>query len=202
MKRPIVPAVFLLAGCAWQATNPATPLQNGAAARVAPMTLPPKCDGQKDTKKYSTVTEKLGDKAGNMCVPEFGGFSGTVGYGPVSPAAKVTLTTSTTDYTHKLPSPGKGTPILYVQIRFDQNATFGPNAPEVFFVGKYTPGKPYTEFGVLLDSDKADPCYAKATKSKYGGQLELGNGIHDTKFDAKSTLLTVIYAGKQNGSEC
>jgi hypothetical protein len=202
MKRLAILTIVCLSACAQPALGPAVPAQPGALTRVSPQLAPPKCKNQKDEKADASATETLGDKAASMCVPEFGDFGGSIGYGPASPSIKVTLTTSTTDYNGKLPDLGTGSPILYVQLLYHGATTFGPNAPEVVFEGKYKPGKPYTEYGELLNSGGVDPCYAKATKGKYGGQLDLGNGIANTKVSTNDILLVEIYSGKHADSEC
>jgi hypothetical protein len=208
-----VAAAALLAACAQrEATLPSLPagqpLYGGAMQRVAlPDLTPPKCKGQKTTKQYASLTVTLSTKGGSFCIPEFGGFGGTVKYPSATPSVKLSLISSTTNYAH-LPELGTGSAIFYLQLAISGGTTFGTNttAGGGLTSKQIKPGKPYTAFGeaiVFSIPVKFTPCYAVATKGKYGGVIGgLGTLLKNQKVPVKASGFIEIYSGKQASSKC
>ncbi|MFY9885559.1 MAG: hypothetical protein WAK15_12380, partial [Candidatus Cybelea sp.] len=113
-----------------------------------PDLTPPKCKGQKSTKKFASLTVTLSTKGGSFCVPEFGGFGGTIKYPAANPSVKLALISSTTDYNHQ-PQLGSGTAIFYLQLTISSGTAFGDQVPAGggLVAKKIVPGKPYTAYG-------------------------------------------------------
>lgn len=179
---------------------------SGALARAYPPAAPPACKGQKTAKGYAYVTETLSTKGGVLCVPAFGRFGGTVPYGPANPPVKIKLTTSTTNYNNKLPQLGNGPPLLYTQFAFGGNSKLGTKAQgDITFTGvKIAPGKAYTLFGQFIVNGKrmnSKPCYAIASKDKYGGVFDAGKPLADESI-TQGTLIGELDPGKQTDTKC
>ncbi|HEY2473174.1 MAG TPA: hypothetical protein VGI19_00085 [Candidatus Cybelea sp.] len=199
-------AVFIaLAACAQQdRTFAPTTL---SAASIAPDALPPSCKGQKTTKQYASVSEQLLSKGGSLCVPAFGGFGGSIKYPPANPSVKLGLTSSTTNYDH-LPNLGKGSPIFYLQLAISGGTTFGQNvrAGGGLTSQQIDPGEPYTIYGQAVVHHipfNFGPCYAVATKGKYGGVLGgVGTLLKGARVPVAATAVLEIYAGQQTNKEC
>jgi hypothetical protein len=180
---------------------------NAPLSGALPQAVPP-CKGQKTTKEYAYITETFSTEGGDLCDPVFGGFGGTLPYAPAKPSVKIKLTTSTTNYNNKLPKLGKGTPLVYEQLMFGEATTFGKNATgdAVFFGVKIDPGKPYTLFAQFIVKGKkmnANPCYAMASKGKYGGVFNDGaSPLMDTAISADTTIIGEVNPGKQTNTKC
>jgi hypothetical protein len=174
---------------------------------MLPDRKPPKCKGQQDTKQYAELTETLSTSGGSLCIPEFGGFGGKVGYPAVDPSVQLTIVSSTTNYNDQ-PQLGEGTAIFYLQLALSGGTTFAQNAPAGGgLVSKHIePGDPYTAYGEVDISGfkvKFGPCYAVATKSKYGGQLGgLGTLLEGRNVPEAASGVIEIYAGQQTSTEC
>ena len=203
-------AAGLTAGCAQNAAIPASPFASagGSAERIAlPNATVPKCKGQKDTKQYASLTVTLSTQGGSFCIPEFGGFGGSVEYPSVDPSVKLTEKSSTTDYA-KLPQLGSGTAIFYLQLAISGSTAFGTNlkAGGGLTAKQIVAGKPYTAFGeATIDSItvKFTPCYAIAGKGKYGGVIGgIGTLLKGQIVPAAATGFIEIYSGKQADSKC
>jgi len=208
-----IAAAALLAACAQHdaALTPA-PLAPavGAGARMPlalPDKTPPKCKGQKSTKKYASLTVQLSTKGGSFCIPEFGGFGGTVKYPSANPSVALTLTSSTTNYAH-LPELGTGKAIFYLQLATSGRTSFGQNtAAGGGLTGKkIVPGKPYTAYGeavIFSIQFNFGPCYATATKGKYGGVIGgIGTVLKGLSIPVAASGAIEIYAGKQTSTPC
>lgn len=204
MRLSILLAVALLAGCATHAGG-IVPPTNGEAV-FAPDLVPPSCKGQKTTKQYASLTEKLLAKGGSLCIPAFGGFGGTITYPPANPAAKIALTSSTTNY-DGMPQLGNGTPIFYLQLALLSRTTFGNDVQAGGGLESKTikPLKAYTAYAAVKAFGGWVPlaaCYTIAKKSKYGGQIAgLGTLLQGQKVPPTSGVVE-IYPGKQTGSKC
>jgi hypothetical protein len=197
----------LLAACS-QSGSTILPSGGLAPAGIAlPDAVPPKCKGQKDTKQYASLTATLQTSGGSFCIPEFGGFGGTVEYPTTDPSIKVTVTTSTTDY-DSLPQLGSGKAIVYIQLALSGGTAFGDSvkAGGGLTAKKIVSGKPYTAFGeAMIDSIeiKFTPCYAVATKGKYGGVIGgLGTLLKGQLIPAAASGFIELYPGKQATSKC
>lgn len=201
-----VSAVFIaLAACAQHGSvYPPTAL-NGAS--VAPDAVPPNCKHQKTTKDYASVSQKLSTKGGSLCVPAFGGFGGSINYPPANPSVKLELTSSTTNYNH-MPNLGKGSPIFYLQLAISGGTTFGKNvrAGGGLTSQQIDPGEPYTIYGQAVVRHipfNFGPCYAVATKGKYGGVLGgVGTLLKSEQIPVAATAVLEIYSGQQTNKEC
>jgi hypothetical protein len=201
----VAAAAALLASCAQHGSMmPASP---SAIAPLEPDLTPPECKGQKDAKKYSSLTETLSTKGGTLCIPEFGGFGGTVKYPGANPSIQLTLTSSTTNY-DGLPKLGKGAAIFYLQLATSGKTSFGTKgtAGGGLTGAKIVPGKAYTAFGqatVFSVPFNFGPCYAIATKGKYGGVIGgLGTILKGQSIPFAATGVIEIYSGKQTSTEC
>jgi len=204
---PLGLMALLLAACGSQggAAFPSTSL--APQSFVLPDLTPPSCKGQKDNKDYATLTVTLLTKGGSFCIPEFGGFGGSVEYPTVDPSVKLTETSSTTDYDN-LPQLGSGTAIFYLQLALSGGTAFGSNVPAGGGLTsvKILAGKPYTAFGeATIDSIeiKFTPCYSIAKKGKYGGVIGgLGTLLKGQIVPSAASGFIEIYSGKQATNKC
>ena len=209
-RRSLVLVAFLaaasLGGCAVHSGGGAMPQLPSAA--TVPDTGPPACTGQKTFARYASVKERLSAKGGQLCIPAFGGFGGTIDYPPASPPVKVSLISSTTNYNHKLPSLHQGTPIVYLQLAILGTTTFGPNAPGGGgLTGQpITPGKTYTVYAQAVIYGfpySFNPCYAVATQGPYGGVIGgVGTLLQGQKIPANTSGVIEIYPGKSATTKC
>jgi hypothetical protein len=198
-------AVSLLAACSQNSGSPMLP-SSALLSAALPQAVPP-CKGQKTTKEYAYITETLSSKGGDLCIPAFGGFGGGLPYAPANPPVKIKLTTSTTNYNHKLPRLGKGPPLLYGQFAFGGTTTFGKKADgHVTFTGvKIVSGKAYTLFGqFIVDGKKMNlkACYAIASKGKHGGIFDAGGPLVNQSISEGTTLIGEVDLGEQTGTKC
>lgn len=201
-----VTAAALLSACAGHSPN-ALPPQSTSFLQWAPLATPAACIGQKNKPKYSFVKNNLTTKGGKACIPSFGGFGGSVSYPGANPAITATFTSSTTNYTHKLPALGKGTVMFYLQIALSGATTFGTNVPAGGgLAGKaLKPGKTYTAFGAVISpiSQAIGGCYLVAKKSSAGGVISgFGNLLKGQSVPLAVTAVVEIYSGKQTSSKC
>lgn len=174
---------------------------------IVPDKTPPKCKGQKTTKQYASLTVTLSTSGGSFCIPEFGGFGGKIKYPSANPSANLSLISSTTNYAH-LPELGTGNAIFYLQLALSNGTTFGSNstAGGGLTAKKIVPGKTYTAFGeaiVFSIPIQFTPCYAIATKGKYGGVIGgIGTLLKGQQVPVKASGFIEIYSGQQAGSKC
>jgi hypothetical protein len=206
----LVAAATLLTACAQHggSTLPSTTALAPMSAVLPDATkTPPPCTGQKDKKNDASVAATLSTKGGTFCVPSFGGYGGSISYPAAKPSVKVTITSSTTDYKH-LPQLGTGTAIFYLQMALAGGTTFGKS---IKLTGGLTgaglqSGKEYTAYGEATVSGyklKFGPCYAKATKGKYGGVLDtIGALLEYGTVPGAASGFFEIYSGKQATSLC
>jgi hypothetical protein len=195
-----------LAACAQQGAMP--PQTAPAPSSLAmPQTNPPACKGQKDTKKYASLTVTLSSKGGSFCIPEFAGFGGTIKYPSANPSVKLKLISSTTNYNHQ-PKLGSGTAIFYLQLGLSAGTSFGTNVPAGggLTAKKIVAGDSYTAYGqATISGFKLDfgPCYAVATKGKYGGVIGgIGTLLKGADVPAAATGVIEIYAGQKTSTKC
>jgi hypothetical protein len=200
-------AAAMLAACAGNAGSTLSFAPSTARSISRPETNPPSCKGQKNTKKYSSLSVTLSTSGGSFCIPEFGGFGGSVEYPGADPSVKVTLVSSTSDYA-KLPQLGSGTAIFYLQLALSGGTHFSSNvkAGGGLTAKKIVAGKIYTAFGrAEIGTLYVDftPCYAKATKGKYGGVIGgLGTLLKGQLIPAAASGFIEIYSGQQTSGQC
>jgi predicted small lipoprotein YifL len=200
-------AVALLAACAQQggAMFPSTSVAPQSFA--LPDATPPKCKDQKDFKDYASLTVTLSTAGGAACIPEFDGFGGSVEYPGADPSIKLTEVSSTSDY-DKLPQLGSGTAIFYLQLATSGSTFFGESvsAGGGLTSAKIVAGKPYTAFGEATIGTFVyhfSPCYAIATKGKYGGVIGgMGELLKGQILPAAAKGFVEIYSGKQTTTQC
>lgn len=199
----------VLAACAQRGVVPFSATASLSPAAILRQAHPPKCNGQKSTHKYASLTEKLSGNGGSVCIPEFAGFGGHVKYpsANANPPVKLKLISSTANYNH-LPELGNGTAIFYLQIALSEAVSFGTKVGAGGGVTskKIDPHQPYTVYGEVTISGftfKFKPCYAVATKGKYGGVIGgIGTLLKGQDVPAAATGVIEIYDGKQTGKEC
>ncbi len=197
----------LLAACAHNGGTmlPSTPL--APQERSLPDANPPACKGQKDAKQYASLTVTLSTKGGSLCIPEFGGFGGTVKYPSANPSVNLTLISSIKNYNHQ-PELGQGTPIFYLQLALSGGTSFGTKvgAGGGLTSKQIDPGKPYTAYGqAVISGFKFDfgPCYAVAKKGKYGGVIGgIGTLLKGESIPFAASGVVEIYSGQQTSTPC
>jgi hypothetical protein len=202
----------LLAGCAQHgAMLPSTPLSpawlGALQGAVRPDSGPPSCRGQKSTKNYSSLTVTLSTRGGSLCIPEYGGFGGSVKYPGANPSVKLQLISSTTNYDH-LPELGQGTAIFYLQLALSGATQFGSHvkAGGGLTAKEILPGMPYSAYGQATISGftlKFGPCYSVATKGKYGGVIgAIGTLLKGVTIPVAAKGIIELYSGKQTSTKC
>ena len=75
-------AACAMAGCGQRDSAALPPATTARAA-----TAPPQCQDQRTRPKYAQIKVKLKTRGDSFCVPEFGGFGGTIEY----PGVKLSL---------------------------------------------------------------------------------------------------------------
>ncbi|MBV8198790.1 MAG: hypothetical protein JO263_11680 [Candidatus Eremiobacteraeota bacterium] len=210
--RAIAPllAAAMLSACAGHGSNALLPsLPSSVASSVlAPMAAPPSCKGEKLKKKYGSLTVTLKTSGGSFCIPAFGGFGGSIEYPSTNPPIKLKLTSSTSDYNHKLPPLSSGNPIFYLQLGISGATVFGTNVPAGGGLAgkKILPAHTYTAFGQATLSGFSvplTPCWVKAKKGKYGGMIGgLGTLLKGQTVPGAASGLIEIYPGKLASGKC
>jgi hypothetical protein len=202
-------AAALATGCAQQQTSlPASGIGGDSAYRaIQPDSTPPQCKGQKNSKDYASLTVRLKTNGGSFCIPEFGGFGGSVKYPSANPSVKLSLISSTTNY-DDLPELGNGTAIFYLQLALSGGTNFGKDVAPGGGLASETivPGDPYTIYGqAVVDRIKVNfgPCYVIATKSKYGGAIGgIGTLLKGEQVPVAATGVIEVYTGQQTSQSC
>ncbi|HEY6325699.1 MAG TPA: hypothetical protein VIW73_04160 [Candidatus Cybelea sp.] len=196
-----------LAACTAHAAAPLPPTTLAPLAGALPDAGPPLCKGQKTTKNYASLTVTLSTKGGSFCIPAYGGFGGSVEYPGANPSVKLKLISSTKDYNH-LPQLGQGTAIFYLQLALSGGTSFAPKvqAGGGLTAKKIIPGKPYTAYGQATISGftlNFGPCYAVATKGKYGGIIRgIGTLLKGQSIPVAASGVIELYSGKQTSTKC
>lgn len=202
-------ASALIAACTQHATTmlPALPSAPDAAGIYLPLpdASPPKCKGQKSTKNYASLAQKLSTQGGSLCVPAFGGFGGTIRYPGANPSVKMTLKSSTKNFDH-FPALGSGKVLFYLGLALSGGTSFGTNVPAGGGVSSKSlqPGKPYTAFGeavIFGIQVNFTPCYTVAKSSKYGGTIGgLGTLLKNQNVPSAASGVIEVYSGHQAGA--
>lgn len=173
-------------------------------ARFEPDITPPACKGQHDTKQYAESKPKtLNVKGGQICVPKFKGWGGTLKYPSFSGSLSATLISSTTAYQ---PSFFPNTNALfYIQFKPSSAIKFGGtlSGGASLAYAKLKINKPYTiggadYYGSLF---RALPyCYTRATKGKYGPMI--GGLGYPLKNSQVHYAFVFVFAGKSATTKC
>jgi hypothetical protein len=170
--------------------------------------VPPTCKGQKTFSNHASDSEKLLAAGGSLCIPEFGGLGGSVKYPPANPSVGITLISSTTNYTGKLPKLHSGTATFYLQIATSGGTTFGSNvsAGGGLTGAKIVPGKDYTVCGqASIDGFPFNftPCFAKATPGPFGGVIGgIGTLLKGQSVPVAASGVIEVYPGKSASGTC
>lgn len=208
VRGAVVIGAALLAACASQSGTNFVPSPAALTASFAELAVPKACGGQKTTAKSASLTQTLSTKGGSFCIPTFKGFGGTIFYPAASPSIKLTVTSSTTDYNHKMPPLGSGTVLFYLQLKISSGTQFSPSVKAGGgLTGKgIVSGKPYTAFGqasVFGQTVFLTPCYTIATKGKYGGIIGgVGTLLKGQNIPVAASGFIEIYPGQQASGKC
>ncbi|MBV8531958.1 MAG: hypothetical protein JO104_11615 [Candidatus Eremiobacteraeota bacterium] len=195
------------AACAHQGAAVVPQTTMSAPALLLPEAKLHDCKGQQNSKQYATITVTLSSKGGTFCIPTFGGFGGSVNYPGAKPSIQLTVTSSTKNYDN-MPKLGSGTPLFYLQLALSGGTQFGSKAK----IGggltgkKLAVGETYTVFGQAKISSfpiSLPPCYAVATKGKYGGVIGgIGTLLQNQSVPSAATAAIEIYSGQQASQQC
>jgi hypothetical protein len=199
-----IATALLLAACAQHGGSvlPASP-----QAAALPDLSPPDCKGQQNEQDYATLTASLSTSGGSFCIPAYGGFGGKLKYPSVSPSIKLTLSTSTENYNNQ-PILGSGSPLFFLEFSTSGATTFGRKlkAGGGLTGSEIVKGQPYTAYGrASLYGYKITlgPCYAVATKGKYGGVIGgLGSLIKGESIPFAVSGVIEVYSGRQTSTKC
>jgi hypothetical protein len=202
-------ALAILTGCAGSSGTGVVPASGAAAtAIVAPLKAPAACKAQKTTDTSAAVSETLAAAGGAFCIPAFKGFGGTIFYPTVSPAITVKVTSSTTDYNHKMPPLASGKILFYLQLATNGPVTFGPIAKtgSGLFSATIKPGQAYTAEGqASIEGFPAslEPCYTIAKKSGSGATIGgIGSLLKSQVIPAAASGYIEVYLGKLTTRKC
>jgi hypothetical protein len=201
-------AFGILAGCG--AHNGLIPVNGPASVSATAPNIVANCKGQKTTKTFASDSNTLKSTGGLLCVPTFGGFSGTIAYPPANPSVIMKLVSSTTNYNKKLLPLGPSTesPIFYLQLSIAKSTAFGPSAPAGGGLSSKAlkASQTYTAYGQAEVNGfpvELGSCYLVARKGKNGGVIAgIGTLLKGQTVPAGVRGLVEIYAGKQSSSKC
>jgi len=201
----IVLAISVVAACGGSATASGTVSALARAVRV--QSGPPACTGQRSTKKYGNITEKLQTAGGSLCIPAFAGFGGSIEYPGVERRVKLTIRTSAQNIYNE-PQLGSGTSMVYVNLHFHAGTHFGSNLQSQGGLTSQAinAGSTYTAFGIVAVGHLVlmfPPCYSVATQGQYGGVLpNLGTLFSNTTITGAGLGVIEIYSGQQVSQPC
>ncbi len=195
-------ASFAVAGCANAATLP-----EKAPAAVSGVTLPPRCDGQKMTKKYAQLKVTLKTRESDFCIPEFHGYGGTLQYPAVDRPVKLVLRSATTNV-YDDPQLGSGTAMFYLNLHFLAGTSFKAKFRSTggLTSSDIQAGQPYSAYGIVTVGHLAEmlpPCSTTATQGAYGGVLSnLGHVFAGRPITGAGYGVIEIYSGAQLTEQC
>ncbi len=203
-------AAALLAACSAHGNGVVPPafIQSLNSMPVQAAAVPPACKGQTTTKTHASVKEKLLSSGGHACIPAFGGLGGNIAYPGATPSITLTLISSTTNYTGKLPNLGSGSPLFYLQVATSAATSFASNVPAGGGLtgASIKTGRNYTIYGqAKVDGFTLNftPCYTQATKGKYGGVIGgMGTLLKGENVPAAATGVIEVYSGKSASGTC
>jgi hypothetical protein len=199
-------AIITLAGCGGSQTSITNAVPAPATAARA-LTGPPTCKGQRTTKKFGSISVKLKTKGGSFCIPEFGGFGGSMQYPGVERSVKLTIRTSTENIYNE-PQLGTGASIVYLNLHFHAGTQFRSKLRSTGGLTSPTidAGSTYTAYGIVAFG-KLDlmlpPCHTVAKKGPYGGVLpNLGHLFSGATIVGVGYGVIEIYSGEQVNQKC
>jgi hypothetical protein len=196
-------ALFVLAACGQLGTG--NPSRVAAAAR--PEMKPPQCKDQRTARRYAQIKVTLGAKGALVCIPEFGGYGGSMEYPGVDKSVLLTIRTSRKNI-YDEPQLGSGESLVYLNLRFSTNTHFASTVKSKggLTSEKLQSGQTYTAFGIVQVGHLAlmlTPCYATATSGPYGGVFpSLGELFTDKTITGAGYGVIEIYSGGQTGTQC
>ena len=196
-------AACVIAGCG-QRDNAALP----PATTVRAATAPPQCQQQRTKEKYAQIKTKLKNRAGSFCIPEFGGFGGTMEYPGVKQPVKLVLRSSTENIYYEPLLGSSGTPIFYLNLHFLAGTQFHTKLKAGGGLTSATiqAGQTYSAFGIVAVGHLVEmlpPCYAVATQGPYGGIFPgIGQLFSDTTITGAGYGVIEIYPGMQVSQGC
>ena len=199
-------AVIILAGCGGSQTSITNAVPAPATAARA-LTGPPTCKGQRTTKKFGSISVKLKTKGGSFCIPEFGGFGGSMQYPGVERSVKLTIRTSTENIYNE-PQLGTGASIVYLNLHFHAGTHFGSHIKSKGGLTSQAihPGDTYTAYGIVAVGHLElmfPPCYSIATQGPDGGVLpNLGDLFSGATITGAGYGVIEVYSGEQVSQEC
>ncbi len=201
----------MLAGCGSGSQPSLAPPGSVSASLLQPAAAtPPACRKQKKTNQYASAAEKLSTKNRSLCIPAFDGFGGTLNYAGMTTSAKVTVTSSTTNYAGIPPPQPSGSVIFYLNLASSDSTTFGSKPKRG---GGLTSKsiKANSTYSALLEGyafgfwhSGLASCYAVAKPGKYGGVIGgLGSVLNGQQFAGigYTQFEIFIYQG-QYGGKC
>jgi hypothetical protein len=196
-------ALVALASCGGTgATDPPS-----VTLAALPQTAPPQCKHQRTTHRYAQIKVTLRAKQGLLCIPEFGGWGGTIAHPGVHKPVVFTLRTSTQNIYYE-PQMGSGNSLVYLNLRFSTDTRFDSRlkAEGGLTSEQLTAGQTYTAFGIVQVGHLAlrlQPCYAVATSGAYGGVFpNTGELLAGATITGAGYGVIEIYQGMQASEEC
>jgi hypothetical protein len=207
MKKPYV-GLALVAACAMASCGQrdGAALPPATTARAA--TAPPPCKDQRTKAKYAQIKVKLKTRSDSFCVPEFGGFGGTIEYPGVKRSVKLVLRSSMENIYDEPLLGSSGTPIFYLNLHFLAGTEFRTKLKSTGGLTSATiqAGQTYTAFGIVAVGHLVrmfPPCYAVATQGPYGGILPgIGQLFSDATITGAGYGVIEIYSGMQVSQGC
>jgi predicted small lipoprotein YifL len=196
-------AACATAGCG-QRDSAALPPATGAQAATAP----PQCKNQRTKENYAQIRAKLKNRAGSFCIPEFGGFGGTIEYPGVKRPVTLELRSSTQNIYDEPLLGSSGSPIFYLNLRFLAGTHFHSKLKSGGGLTSSTiqAGQTYSAFGIVAVGHLVlmfPPCYAVATQGPYGGILPgIGQLFSDVTIVSAGYGVIEIYSGMQVSQGC
>jgi hypothetical protein len=169
---------------------------------------PTPCVGQRSKPTYASGSQRLHVNGGSFCVPEFGGFGGTLQYPALDRSVKFTIRTTTQNVYNEPLLGSSGTPIVYLNIHFHAGTHFGTQlkAKGGLTSTGIQSGSAYTAFGIVavghLDL-MFTPCYAVATQGPHGGVIaNVGELLSNAIITGNGFGVIEIYPGAQVSQTC
>jgi hypothetical protein len=196
-------AAFLLA--AFGEAGARTPMQR----KVIPASGgPTPCVGQRTKPTYASGSQRLRVNGGSFCIPEFGGFGGTLQYPTLDRSVKFTIRTTTQNIYQEPLLGSSGAPIVYLNIHFHAGTHFGAQlkAKGGLTSPSIQSGSAYTAFGIVavghLDL-MFTPCYGIAMQGPHGGVLaNVGELLSNAIITGDGFGVIEIYPGAQVSQTC
>jgi hypothetical protein len=162
------------------------------------------CAGQTTGPTSASATETIATAGGSLCIPAFGGFSGTLTYPTASSTSKIVLTSSTTNIGN-YPSPGTvGTPVFYLAFTLSHAVSFAVTQPagDGLFSASFTSGQS-VPIEVFFEAGSGDStitdCRITATAAPGGGLLAgLGDVFEGVGLPSTGTTVIEVVPGNTN----